>query len=59
LDKRRSEANTRVRGDYVHTIPAAEAKQPQGKEKGKGSKKQSRNKPGQGYRPGRSSAKDQ
>lgn len=59
LDKRRSDANTRVRGDYVHTIPAAEAKQPQGKEKGKGSKKQSRNKPGQGYRPGRSSAKDQ
>jgi uncharacterized radical SAM protein YgiQ len=54
LDKRRSEANTRVRGDYVHTIPAAEATQP----KGKGSKKQSRNKPNQGYRPGRSSAKE-
>jgi uncharacterized radical SAM protein YgiQ len=54
LDKRRSEANTRVRGDYVHTIPAADASQP----KGKGSKKQSRNKPNQGYRPGRSSAKE-
>ena len=54
LDKRRSEANTRVRGDYVHTIPAAEASKP----KGKGSKKQSRNAPGKGYRPGRSSAKD-
>ena len=54
LDKRRSEANSRVRGEYVHTIPAADASQP----KGKGSKKQSRNKPGQGYRPGRSSAKE-
>jgi uncharacterized radical SAM protein YgiQ len=54
LDKRRSEANTRVRGDYVHTIPAAEGSKP----KGKGSKKQSRNAPGKGYRPGRSSAKD-
>jgi uncharacterized radical SAM protein YgiQ len=54
LDKRRSEANSRVRGDYVHTIPAADGSKP----KGKGSKKQSRNAPGKGYRPGRSSAKD-
>ena len=54
LDKRRSEANSRVRGDYVHTIPTAEGSKP----KGKGSKKQSRNTPGKGYRPGRSSAKD-
>lgn len=54
LDKRRAEANSRVRGDYVHTIPAAEGSKP----KGKGSKKQSRNAPGKGYRPGRSSAKD-
>ena len=52
LDKRRATANARVRDDYVHTVPA-ESKSPA---KGKTSKKQSRHKPGKGYRPGRSSA---
>ena len=60
LDKRRADANTRVRGEYVHTIPAAGSPpgQTSSPAKGKGSKKESRNKPGKGYRPGRSSAKD-
>ena len=66
LDKRRADANTRVRGEYVHTIPAAGSSsgqksspvQASSPAKGKGSKKQSRHKPGKGYRPGRSSAKD-
>ena len=54
LDKRRKEANTRGRGEYVHTIPNEKSAD----SKATGSKKQSRNKPGKGYRPGRSSAKD-
>ncbi|RLS54077.1 MAG: YgiQ family radical SAM protein [Planctomycetota bacterium] len=74
LDKRRSEANKSLRGEYVHTIPrdgkpAAKGQPPQGPPAsgqqrpggpplGKGSKKQSRHKPGQGYRPGRKSAQD-
>jgi len=41
--KRRQDANKRFRGEYVHTIPGAQKK----KEK----KKQSRHKPGPGYRP--------
>ncbi|MEJ7589928.1 MAG: YgiQ family radical SAM protein [Planctomycetaceae bacterium] len=52
LDKRRADANTRIRGEYVHTIP----KEGASAAKGKTSQKQSRNKPGKGYRPGRSSA---
>lgn len=54
LDKRRADANARIRDKYVHSIPAkgsAAAKK-------KSSKKQSRNKPGKGYRPGRSSTSD-
>lgn len=54
LEKRRSDANSKFRGEYVHTIP------PKGgsPSMGKSPKKQSRNKPGQGYRPGRRSASD-
>ena len=54
LDKRRQDANTKFRGEYVHTIP------PKGSAPAMGqtAKKQSRNKPGQGYRPGRRSASD-
>jgi hypothetical protein len=54
LEKRRSEANSKFRGEYVHTIP------PKGSAtaKGKTPKKQSRHGPGTGYRPGRRSASD-
>jgi len=52
LHKRRADANSRIRGEYVHTIPAEASS----KAMGKTSKKQSRNRPGKGYRPGRSSA---
>ena len=51
LEKRRADANTRIRGEYVHTIPGEGSSAA----KGKGAKKQSRNTPGKGYRPGRSS----
>ncbi len=47
LIRRRKEANAQFRGEYVHTIPGA---------KKKGSHKQSRHAPGQGYRPGRKGA---
>jgi uncharacterized radical SAM protein YgiQ len=43
IEARRTDANTRFRGDYVHTIA-------DGKKK-KGKRKESRNKPGKGYRP--------
>jgi radical SAM superfamily enzyme YgiQ (UPF0313 family) len=43
ITKRRQDANKRFRGEYVHTIPGGQLK----KEK----KKQSRHKPGPGYRP--------
>ena len=43
IEARRTDANTRFRGDYVHTIS-------DGKKK-KGKRKESRNKPGKGYRP--------
>ena len=52
IEKRRSDANSKFPGEYVHTIP------PQGPapSKSKSSKKQSRHGPGQeGYRPGRRS----
>ncbi|HUG20734.1 MAG TPA: YgiQ family radical SAM protein [Planctomycetaceae bacterium] len=52
LDKRRAEANARIRDKYVHTIPAEGSSSA----KKKSSKKRSRHKPGKGYRPGRSSA---
>jgi uncharacterized radical SAM protein YgiQ len=78
LDKRRSEANKSLRGEYVHKVPGeprpgAGGQRPQGQQSksgqpgqsrtdekslGKGSKKQSRHKPGSGYRPGRKSAQD-
>lgn len=48
LEQRRKEANSKFRGEFVHTIPS----------KGKTPKKQSRHKPGQGYRPGRRTASD-
>ena len=50
IDKRRKDANSKTRGEYVHTIPSPS--------KAKTSKKQSRHGPGQGYRPGRRSASD-
>ena len=45
LERRRKDANARFRGEYVHTVP--------GGQKRKGTKKQSRHKPGRGYRPDR------
>ena len=54
LDKRRKDANTKFRGEYVHTIsPKGSAPA-----KGKTPKKQSRHDPETGYRPGRRSASD-
>ena len=43
LDRRRKDANKRFRGEYVHSIPGGKKK--------KDKKKQSRHKPGPGYRP--------
>ena len=43
--RRREDANARFRGEYVHTVPGAG--------KRKRSRKESRNEPGAGYRPGR------
>ena len=54
LEKRRADANSKFRGEYVHTIPPKGSQSAQDKTP----KKQSRNKPGQGYRPGRRSASD-
>lgn len=54
LENRRKEANSKFRGEFVHTIPAKGSSSA----KGKTSKKQSRHGPGQGYRPGRRSASD-
>jgi uncharacterized radical SAM protein YgiQ len=48
-EQRRQDANKRFRGEYVHTIPADQKK--------KGKKKQSRHKPGPGYRPDTKKAK--
>ena len=48
LEQRRKDANSKFRGEFVHTIPP----------KGKTPKKQSRHNPSQGYRPGRRSASD-
>ena len=48
LDRRRDDANTRFRGDYVHTIPPADQK--------KSPRKTSRH-TGPGYRPGRKNVK--
>ncbi len=56
LEKRRADANSKFRGEYVHTIPPKES--PSAKSQTQTPKKQSRNKPGQGYRPGRRSASD-
>jgi uncharacterized radical SAM protein YgiQ len=43
IEARRTDANTRFRGDYVHS--------PSDGKKKKGKRKESRNKPGKGYRP--------
>ena len=51
IEKRRKDANTKFRGEYVHTITA---KGPT-TSKNKSPKKQSRHRPGSGYRPGRNS----
>jgi uncharacterized radical SAM protein YgiQ len=48
VEQRRREANSKFRGEFVHTIPP----------KRKSPKKQSRHRPGHGYRPGRQSASD-
>ena len=50
--KRRSDANARFRGEFVHTIPnPANEAQPK-----KGAKKERRNRDSKGYRPGRKGA---
>lgn len=60
VKKRRTDANKRFRGDYVHTIPGAEnsAIQQAGteEEQKKGSKKQRRDRKSTGYRPKRRGA---
>ena len=56
LDARRKDANTRFRGDYVHTIPG-EAKQPDSGQK-KGKRKESRHAPGNAYRPDQKNAQN-
>jgi uncharacterized radical SAM protein YgiQ len=43
LERRRNDANRRFRGEYVHTVPGTSNK--------KGKKRQSRHRPGPGYRP--------
>lgn len=48
IGARRKDANKRFRGEYVHTI---ESREPTGKKSKKHGRKQSRNKPGKGYRP--------
>jgi radical SAM superfamily enzyme YgiQ (UPF0313 family) len=50
LERRRQDANSRFRGEYVHTIPNAS------KGNKKRSKKESRHQPGRGYRPERPEA---
>ncbi|HEY3965641.1 MAG TPA: YgiQ family radical SAM protein [Planctomycetaceae bacterium] len=63
IDARRKDANTRFRGDYVHTIPGEKppgektpAKRvPTGRQK-KGSRKESRHGPGNAYRPDQNAA---
>jgi len=57
LDARRKNANDRFRGDYVHTI-GGKSKQTGSAEMKKGSRKQSRFAPGQGYRPDRRKAQN-
>lgn len=60
IKKRRADANKRFRGEYVHTMPDCSAVGGKGKKKSdqkKGKKKQSRFKPGEGYRPDRKSIK--
>jgi hypothetical protein len=52
LDARRKDANSRFRGDYVHTI----GDQADAGQKTKGTRKQSRHEPGQGYRPDQKAA---
>ncbi len=63
IDARRKDANTRFRGDYVHTIPGEKPpgektpgkKAPAGQQK-KGSRKESRHEPGNAYRPDQKAA---
>ena len=60
IKKRREDANKRFRGEYVHTMPdgsAAGGKRKRKPDQKKGKKKQSRFKPGEGYRPDRKSIK--
>ncbi len=52
LELRRKDANSKFRGEFVHTIPAG-AKSPT---QGKPNRKQSRNAPSSGYRPKRKSS---
>jgi uncharacterized radical SAM protein YgiQ len=57
LDARRKDANTRFRGEYVHTIPGESgAGQTASGQKKNGKRKESRHEPGQGYRPDQKSA---
>ncbi len=51
METRRREANDRFRGDYVHTIPAADGKSPESQKKQP--KKEQRDGASPGYRPGR------
>ena len=55
IDQRRKQAGKQFRGEYVHRIKGQSNSSKSGK--GKGSRKQSRHAPGQGYRPDRKSAK--
>jgi uncharacterized radical SAM protein YgiQ len=54
IDARRKDANTRFRGDYVHTIPGE--KPAQGNQQKKRPRKHSRHAPGNAYRPDQKAA---
>ena len=62
IDRRRKDANSRFRGEYVHTVRqggASGAKSASGSGQGKKkNRKQSRHKAGRGYRPDRKTAQD-
>ena len=57
IERRRKDANSRFRGEYVHTVKQGGRKAASGSHQGKKkSRKQSRHKSGRGYRPDRKTA---
>jgi hypothetical protein len=58
VEARRKDANTRFRGDYVHTVPGERLAQG-GQQQKKRPRKQSRHQPGNAYRPDQNAAQRQ